>query len=102
MEQKDALDMLAQLAVLNFKTLVITMPNGEFNHWYGLDPGAKRHDDHRCEPSQAEFREFISAVFGHEGQDWHYHYVGDQVITADSDESGSSIVSPTHGAVITK
>lgn len=60
-EYEEALALLDKLNKLNFRKLVITVPNAEFNKHYKLE--GFRHDDHKWEPTQDEFKKLIWSKF---------------------------------------
>lgn len=71
---------------LNWKTVVITMPNKEFNKYYHLGDGV-RNEDHKFEPSPKEFRDMIAPY----SEPSEFLKIGDHNESAD--------VYPTLGAV---
>lgn len=60
-EYDTAMQLLKYINQLDFRTLVITVPNREFNQHYKLD--GFRHDDHKWEPSFDEFHQIIHSTF---------------------------------------
>ena len=60
-ELSDAEALLSSLAAINFRRLVITVPNREFNIHYLVD--GFRHDDHKWEPTASEFEALICRHF---------------------------------------
>lgn len=60
-ELSEAESLLTSLASINFRRLVITVPNREFNIHYLVD--GFRHDDHKWEPTASEFEALICKHF---------------------------------------
>lgn len=60
-DMADAEALLSSLAAINFRRLVITVPNREFNIHYLVD--GFRHDDHKWEPTASEFEALICRHF---------------------------------------
>jgi hypothetical protein len=68
------------LKTLNWTSVVITMPNSEFNVHYNLQ--GMRHPDHKYEPTKTQFIQMIGAAMGNAGlggYESEYHQVGDIV-----------------------
>jgi 3' terminal RNA ribose 2'-O-methyltransferase Hen1 len=58
-------------------TVIVTTPNAEHNVRYpGLEPGARRHRDHRFEWTRAQFRDWAAAVADRYGYAVSYQPVG--------------------------
>jgi hypothetical protein len=55
MPKEDAIAILKTIAQLPFRRAIFTVPNREFNQFYGMAEDASRHDDHHYEPTYAEF-----------------------------------------------
>lgn len=51
----DAICLLNRILSGNFNKVVVTMPNKDFNRFYGLSDDEKRHPDHHYEPTEREF-----------------------------------------------
>jgi SAM-dependent methyltransferase len=70
------------LQSVQWSRVIITMPNREFNVFYGLGE-AFRHDDHHYEPTRAEFQELVTTALQKALPDYRgkaqYCPVGDQV-----------------------
>jgi len=49
------------------KTVIITMPNQEYNVLHGIPEGERRHSGHRFEWSRAKFRNWAEGVAGRHG-----------------------------------
>lgn len=62
---------------INFERLVITTPNADFNRYYEL--AGFRHDDHRWEMGQKEFREWFLEVIGQTDLQVDFISIGDKV-----------------------
>lgn len=60
-EYDKAVELLEKLNKLNFRKLIITVPNAEFNKHYKID--GFRHTDHKWEPTRAEFESLIGSKF---------------------------------------
>jgi 3' terminal RNA ribose 2'-O-methyltransferase Hen1 len=74
------------------RTVVVTTPNAEYNHVYGLADGTMRHHDHRFEWSRPEFATWARTAASAYGYDVRFLPVG-----PDSDAG-----SPTQLAVFAK
>ena len=61
----------------DFANLVITVPNKEFNVWYGLGEEEMRHPDHKWEPTKVEFEQLI--MTGFPSHTVRFYGVGDSV-----------------------
>lgn len=59
MPKKDASSLLIELLKTDFKRIVITMPNRDFNKYYLMEDGAMRHEDHHWEPTLSEACEWV-------------------------------------------
>lgn len=67
MPKESAMSIMSAIAKRNFKQVVMSVPNVEFNQFYGLGPDQSRHDDHNYEPSVDEFAIMVNTAFpGHE------------------------------------
>lgn len=53
-------DLFAKLKELNFKKIIVSTPNKDFNRYYNIE---LRHSDHKFEFSESEFRDFLEKVF---------------------------------------
>jgi len=62
---------------INFERLVITTPNADFNRYYEL--AGFRHDDHRWELGQKDFREWFLEVIGQTDLQVEFISIGDKV-----------------------
>ena len=59
--------------------VVVTTPNAEYNPFYGLAPGQRRHRDHRFEWTRARFQAWAGAVAKQYKYAVEYRMVGDQI-----------------------
>lgn len=75
MSQSSAADLIQQLFQLNWKTLIITTPNSEFNSYYSIET---RHDDHKWEMTTKEFSDWLISVLP-ESVEVSFHGIGDSV-----------------------
>lgn len=57
-EYKESMHIISKVISLSPNKFLITLPNYDFNKYYGYKPGEFRHDDHLWEPSLSEF-EFL-------------------------------------------
>lgn len=73
-----SMQLLETTLKLNPLRVVVTMPNRDFNKFYGMGEGEIRHDDHKFEPSEEEFKEMMKKV-NQEGYRLVFDNVGDQV-----------------------
>lgn len=55
----DANILLNRVLSGTFNKVVVTMPNKDFNRFYGLSDDEKRHPDHHYEPTEREFWNFM-------------------------------------------
>jgi SAM-dependent methyltransferase len=79
MPQNDSIELLTTIFEnINFKKMVITVPNQEFNQFYLIEDGKFRHNDHKWEPKENEFHEFMNKIIPN-----HFKYefikIGDMV-----------------------
>lgn len=90
MPVKDAECLIKQIYKnINFEKFIITTPNRDFNQFYELDEEF-RHDDHKWEFGQDEFKKWISEVLKNEHME--YIEIGDKV----------NGISTTQGVIIKK
>lgn len=78
MPRETADELLRALLGSGAEKLVITVPNADFNKYYGMD-GQFRHDDHDYEPSFGEWNEYIAAVAADTGWNVETTGIGDSV-----------------------
>lgn len=65
MPMEEAMAMMRRICKLPFRHAVFTVPNKDFNKFYGFDENDKRHTDHHYEPTVFEFNDMlIEAGFG--------------------------------------
>lgn len=98
MDKDSAQDLvLAAMRVID-KNLVITVPNGDFNKYYGIASDDVRHSDHKWEPTFDEFVDFICNTIKASGVNLvvNFKMVGDTVV------EGDKSISVTTMAHITK
>ena len=62
MEVKDAFKLVAALLETEAERIVVTVPCGEFNEFYGMGPEEVRHEDHKWEPNTGAWAIFVNAV----------------------------------------
>lgn len=94
MPKEEASKILKAIAQRKFKSVVMSVPNVEFNQFYGLGPDQNRHDDHHYEPSVDEFAIIVNEAFP--GHDVKFFGLGDAV-----KHDGRWIFAST-GCVVTK
>lgn len=94
MPLEDAKTLVVKLAQRDFRKLIISTPNAEFNRFYTTLNGSFRHDDHHFEFDRQEFQTFITECLAEVGGNFNVRDfgVGDQV--AD--------ISMAQGCIITK
>jgi len=63
--KEDAINILAEIKSYNFRKLIITLPNKDFNQFYKLGKEF-RHDDHCWEPTYDESVKMIKDIFNEE------------------------------------
>lgn len=59
MEKKEAIELLHALIDVGPQKIVITVPNKDFNHNYGIADDEFRHPDHEWEPTYVEFQDLV-------------------------------------------
>ncbi|GBG09259.1 methyltransferase [Paenibacillus agaridevorans] len=78
MEEAMAADFVKQICdSVAFRQLILTTPNSAFNGYYELEE--LRHDDHKWEKDEAEFRAWLEASIGETEYDIEYISIGDSV-----------------------
>lgn len=82
MPQECATDILNRLLGGVYNKIVITVPNKDFNRFYGLSDEDIRHPDHDWEPTEEEFKNYIQNVVGNRAN-IRFFDVGDGVICGD-------------------
>lgn len=60
-EKPEAAKLLTALLATEANNVLITVPNKDFNTYYGLEATEMRHNDHKWEPGDREFAEFVAA-----------------------------------------
>ena len=60
--KEEGVELLKRVSSLDFKRIIITVPNGTFNKNYPMKD-EMRHPDHKWEPSKDEFVDMIEWVF---------------------------------------
>jgi hypothetical protein len=90
--KEDAVALLRSILKFQYKSVIITTPNAEFNKYYS-ETMERRHEDHVFEPTRAEFKEIIHKSVGDESG-----------LTIKFDHIGDSLngVQPTQVCIITK
>lgn len=78
MPKDDAKVILENIRTVEFRRLIITVPNSDFNQYYKLE-GAFRHDDHYWEPTYEETVEWINSIFNSEKFDVVIKKIGDGI-----------------------
>lgn len=58
--KEEASGVLKELLSTNAERIVATVPNREFNQFYGMAEGDIRHFDHKWEPTKSEWIEFVT------------------------------------------
>jgi hypothetical protein len=58
-EKDEALKLLQALRQVEVNKLIITVPNKDFNEFYGMAETEFRHDDHKWEPTYDEWVKFL-------------------------------------------
>ncbi len=61
----------------NVKSLLLTTPNKDFNQFYKIEEDDNRHDDHKFELTDTEFKSFVEEVKC--GRSVDFKYIGDTV-----------------------
>lgn len=59
MDKEDALGLVISLLETDLNTLIITLPNKDFNVNYAMEETELRHPDHKWEPTGQEWTDFI-------------------------------------------
>ena len=80
-EYNESIAIIDKVISLSPNKFLITLPNYEFNKYYGYRPDEFRHDDHLWEPNISEFEKLVDQLKNQYGE--HYtiedHYLGDCV-----------------------
>jgi small RNA 2'-O-methyltransferase len=77
MSEEEAAELLTKtIQKLNVHKLFLTTPNRDFNQFYQID---LRHDDHKWEMNEAEFKAWLEAIIPSDGWDLFYQGIGDKV-----------------------
>lgn len=58
-EAKNLLELVLDTPANN---VIVSVPCGEFNQFYGIEPGLARHHDHKWEPTRAEWVDFLASL----------------------------------------
>ena len=61
----------------HLRCIIVTTPNREYNHHYGLEEGQKRHRDHRFEWSREEMREWAQGICQRYGLEASHEGIGE-------------------------
>jgi small RNA 2'-O-methyltransferase len=67
----------AVFAALRPRTVLITTPNAEYNPLHGLQPGQRRHPDHRFEWDRGRFRAWSRRIATQHGYRVTFHDIGE-------------------------
>jgi small RNA 2'-O-methyltransferase len=77
MSEEEAGELLTKvIQKINVNKLFLTTPNRDFNQFYQID---LRHDDHKWEKNEAEFKAWLEAIIPADGWDLFYQGIGDRV-----------------------
>ncbi len=78
MDEAEAAAFIGQVcAHVAFRQLIVTTPNADFNVHYELDD--MRHEDHKWEKNEADFKAWLEASIGIESFEIQYVSIGDSV-----------------------
>lgn len=73
MPKDDAKHLLELVLGTSANNVIVSVPCGEFNQFYGIEPGLVRHHDHKWEPTRAEWKDFVDGLdFDHDS--WAVHF----------------------------
>lgn len=97
MSQDEARALLEKLKEAQVDCIVATVPDREFNKYYGMAEDEIRHTDHKWEPTRNEFASFIASVFPSDQFDVLVEHAGDTIT-----EDDGKTVSTSIGVVITR
>lgn len=80
-EYNESITIIDKVFSLSPNKFLITLPNFEFNKYYGYQPDEFRHDDHLWEPNISEFKTLVDQLKNQYGKDYMIddHYLGDCV-----------------------
>lgn len=98
MPKENAMELLDRVLSGNFNKVVVTMPNKDFNEFYGVSDDESRHPDHHYEPSNESFIRMMSFFARKNGCELRFIDVGDGV---DLDGHGGYVYASL-GCVFTK
>jgi small RNA 2'-O-methyltransferase len=77
MSEEEAGELLTKvIQKINVNKLFVTTPNRDFNQFYQID---LRHDDHKWEKNEAEFKAWLEAIIPADGWNLFYQGIGDRV-----------------------
>jgi small RNA 2'-O-methyltransferase len=77
MSEEEAGELLTKvIQKINVNKLFLTTPNRDFNQFYQID---LRHDDHKWEKNEAEFKDWLEAIIPADGWNLFYQGIGDRV-----------------------
>jgi len=79
MDIEESIKLLNKIKKLNFKNLIITVPNKEFNKYYLLEENEFRHYDHNWEPTKKEFKDLMEKVYPKSLYNKEFIEIGDKV-----------------------
>lgn len=80
-EYNESIAIIDKVISLSPNKFLITLPNYEFNKYYGYRPDEFRHDDHLWEPNISEFEKLVDQLKNQYGEYYTIedHYLGDCV-----------------------
>lgn len=77
---EESMNIIDKVLMLGPDHFLITLPNFEFNKYYGYKPGEFRHDDHLWEPSITDFENIVSVIkHKHPGYELTVDFIGDSL-----------------------
>jgi small RNA 2'-O-methyltransferase len=77
MSEEEAAELITKVVQkLNVNKLFLTTPNRDFNQFYQID---LRHDDHKWEMDEVEFKAWLGTIIPADGWDLFYQGIGDKV-----------------------
>lgn len=101
MPKEDAVKLLDSVLAGEFNKVVVTMPNKDFNRFYGLSDDEMRHPDHRYEPTESEFYVWMMDAAIKNRCQVEFFNVGDRVCNRTNTDTGTICAYVSLGCVFT-
>lgn len=102
MPKEDAVNLLDGVLAGVFNKVVVTMPNKDFNRFYGLSDDEMRHPDHHYEPTESQFHVWMLETAINNHCQVEFFNVGDGVGENTDTDTGTIHAYASLGCVFTK